>query len=186
MAIAPILWKRLDAPGHDACCLERYDAGWKLHGSAVFRHDGAPAQLTYQVVCDPAWRTLQGQVEGWLGVQPVAIRIARTNAGVWTLDGLVVASLENCIDLDLGFTPATNLLPLRRLDLAEGQSAEAPAAWLDVAAGTLAVLPQRYERRSKTTYWYEAPSVNYEALLEVAPTGFVLRYPGLWETESSV
>lgn len=105
---------------------------------------------------------------------------------MWTLNGLVVASLENCIDLDLGFTPATNLLPLRRLDLAEGQSAEASAAWLDVAAGTLAVLPQRYQRRSKTTYWYEAPSVNYAALLEVAPTGFVLRYPGLWEAESSV
>lgn len=118
------------------------------------------------------------------GVQPVALSIERTNTGLWTLNGLVVSRLENCVDLDLGFTPATNLLPIRRLNLVEGQSAEVPAAWLNVAAGTLDVLPQRYQRRSKVTYWYEAPSVHYAALLEVASTGFVLQYPRLWEVES--
>ncbi len=184
MVVTSILWKRLDTPGHDACRLDGDDAGWKLHGTAVFRHDGVPARLTYQVVCDLAWRTLHGLVEGWLGAQPVAYSIARMDAGGWTLNGLVISGMEDCVDLDLGFTPATNLLPLRRLDLADGQTAEAPAAWLNVAAGTLAVLPQRYERRSKAAYWYEAPSIQYAALLEVAPTGFVLRYPGLWEAES--
>ena len=184
MVAVSILWKRLDTPGHDACRLDGNDAGWKLDGTAVFRHDGAPARLTYQVACDLAWRTLQGKVEGWLGNQSIAFSISRTDAGLWALNGLAVPSIEDCADLDLGFTPATNLLPIRRLDLAEGQSAEAPAAWLDVSKGKLAVLPQRYERRSKTTYWYEAPSVQYAALLEVSPTGFVLRYPGLWEAES--
>lgn len=183
-AAVSILWKHLDTPGHDACRLDENDSGWNLRGTAVFRHDSAPAQLTYQVLCDPAWRTLQGRVEGWFGAHPVAFNIARTYTGGWTLNGQVVPSLENCVDLDLGFTPATNLLPLRRLDLADGQAAEAPAAWLNVSTGTLTALPQRYERRSKVTYWYEAPSVHYAALLEVAPSGFVLRYPGLWEAES--
>jgi hypothetical protein len=183
MSVASILWQRLDTPGHDACTIDRHDTGWRLCGSAVFRQDVAPARLTYEVVCDTAWRTLHGRVEGWLGDRPVAFRIARTNADGWTLNDLTVPNLESCVDLDLGFTPATNLLPLRRLDLAESQAADAPAAWLDVSAGTLALLPQRYERRSSTTYWYEAPTVHYAALLEVAPTGFVLQYPGLWEAE---
>jgi hypothetical protein len=91
--------------------------------------------------------------------------------------------LESCVDLDFGFTPATNLLQLQRVALAVGQVADVPVAWLDVSAGTLTVLPQRYERRSATTYWYESPSANYEGLLEVAPTGFIRRYPGLWEAE---
>ena len=64
-----------------------------------------------------------------------------------------------------------------------GQTVEAPSAWLDVTTGTLEVLQQRYERRSEYTYWYEAPRFQYAALLEVAPVGFVLRYPGLWEAE---
>lgn len=75
------------------------------------------------------------------------------------------------------------MLPIRRLALAEGQAGQAPAAWLHVSAGTLEVLPQRYERRAEATYWYEAPRFTYAALLEVTPAGFVRRYPGLWEME---
>ncbi len=183
MATASILWRRLDTPGHDACCLEGSDAGWELEGTAVFRHDGVPARLTYHVACDLAWCTQQGQVRGWLGLQSVEFTIARTAGGLWTLNGAVVPGLRSCVDLDLGFTPATNLLQLRRLALAEGQAADAPAAWLNVPAGTLEILPQRYERRDAATYWYEAPSVTYAALLEVTPTGFIRRYPGLWEAE---
>jgi hypothetical protein len=183
MAAACMLWRRLDTPGHDACCLERGDAGWQIEGTAVFRHEQVPACLTYRVACDLAWGAQQGQVHGFIGGQRVELTIARTGGGAWMSNGAVVHGLESCIDLDLGFTPATNLLPLRRLNLAEGRGADAPAAWLDVSAGTLAILPQRYERRSAATYWYESPSANYAALLEVTPAGFVRRYPGLWETE---
>lgn len=93
-------------------------------------------------------------------------------------------ALGHCLDLDFGFTPATNLLQLRRLALQPGQAADAPAAWLDVATGTLRRLPQRYERRTEYSYWYEAPSVGYAGLLEILPSSFIRRYPGLWEAEA--
>jgi uncharacterized protein len=96
---------------------------------------------------------------------------------------VVVPGLEHCVDLDFGFTPATNLLPLRRLALDPGDAADAPAAWLNVVTGVLEPLPQRYEHRAAGTYWYEAPSVGYSALLEVEPTGFVSRYPVLGQVE---
>ena len=76
--------------------------------------------------------------------------------------------------------PATNLLPLRRLDLPRGGAADAAAAWLDVRAGTLVRLPQRYFRRTASTYRYEAPTVGYAADLAVSDAGFVTQYPGLW------
>lgn len=178
-----VLWKRLDTPGHDACRLEVSDVGWRLAGTAVFRHDGDAAKLDYHVEGDRAWRTGRGHVQGWFGRQDVEIGIERTAAG-WTLDGADVPGLEGCVDLDLGFTPATNVLPLRRLALGVSEAADAPAAWLDVAAGALGELSQRYERRSDESYWYEAPSVGYAALLEVTSTGFVRRYPDLWEMET--
>jgi len=95
----------------------------------------------------------------------------------------VVPGLENCSNLDLGFTPATNLLQLRRIALVAGQTALVPVAWLAVAGGTIEGLTQRYERRTDATYWYEASRFHYAAMLEVAPTGFVRQYPGLWEME---
>jgi uncharacterized protein len=179
-----ILWRRLDTPGHDACRLDRSADGWRLQGTAVFRHEGLPARLAYQVECDLEWRTQQGSVLGWVGTKSIEFRIARTPQGVWRLNDTIVTDLGSCIDLDFGFTPGTNLFQLRRLALNEGQAADAPAAWLDAPEGRLELLPQRYERRSATTYWYESPSVEYAALLEVGPTGFVRRYPGLWEAES--
>jgi hypothetical protein len=184
MNAATIMWRRLDTPGHDACRLSETDDGWRLEGSAVFVHEGAPARLGYDLACDRSWRTRRGAVEGWVGAEPVDLVITRSAAGVWTLDGAVVRGLEACVDLDLGFTPATNLSQLRRLALAEGQAADAPVAWLDISSGALELLPQRYERRSRLTYWYEAARFNYAALLEVDELGFVRRYPGLWEVQA--
>lgn len=182
--MASILWRRLDTPGHDACRLSRSDAGWQLDGTAVFRESDAPALLAYTLACDSAWRTQRGRVHGWLGERAVELTVERTADGMWTLDGAVVPGLERCVDLDFGFTPATNLPQLRRVGLAPGQSADVPVAWLDVSAGTLDILPQRYERRTQEMYWYEAPSVGYADMLEVGPTGFIRLYPGLWKAES--
>lgn len=184
MAVAAFaLWRRLDAPGHDACRLTRSAVGWQIEGTAVFREGGVPARLDYQVACDLEWASQQGHVGGWLGAKPVAFAMERTAVGAWAINGVAVPGLESCVDLDLGFTPATNLLQIRRLALLEGQVAQAPAAWLDASAGTLEMLPQRYERRAGASYWYEAPRFTYAALLEVTPAGFVRRYPGLWEME---
>jgi hypothetical protein len=184
MPAASVLWRRLDAPGHDGCRLEELNDGWRLDGTAVFLHEGTPARLTYRVACDRAWRTRDGSVGGWVGVQPVDFAVQHTSAGEWTLNGVLVPHLDGCVDLDLGLTPATNLFQLRRVALGVGESADVRVAWLDVPAGTLTVLDQRYERRGESTYWYEAPRFDYAASLEVDAVGFVRSYPGLWEAES--
>ncbi len=83
----------------------------------------------------------------------------------------------------LGFTPATNLLPIRRLGLAPGQSAEVRAAWLSFPALTLELLEQVYRRTSEATYAYASDGGRFTAELSVSGDGFVTRYPGLWEAE---
>ncbi|MQA29621.1 MAG: hypothetical protein GEU82_07260 [Luteitalea sp.] len=185
MVIASVLWRRLDSPGHDACRLERKNGGWSLDGAAAFSHNGQPACVTYRITCDRAWHTGRGTVSGWVGSQSVGFDIERSAARAWTLNGGLVGQVDGCFDLDLGFTPATNLLQLRRLALQVGEAADVPVAWLDLEGDTLDVLHQRYERRTERTYWYEAPRFGYAALLEVSPAGFVRRYPALWEAERS-
>src|SRR5262245_51353426 len=128
-----ILWRRLDAPGHDACRLVQGDGAWRLGGAAAFQDEGVPACLAYALDCDGEWRTREGVVHGWLGARPVDFRMTRTPDGLWTLNGQVVPHLEGCVDLDFGFTPATNLSQLRRVALQVGQAADVAVAWLDVA-----------------------------------------------------
>jgi hypothetical protein len=181
--VASILWRRIDAPGHDACRLERTAEGWALRGAAAFAEKGTPAQLAYSLSCDLAWRSRRGDVKGAVGERPVAFTVAHEDDGRWTLGGETVPGLDGCLDLDLGFTPATNLFQLRRCALAVGDAADVPVAWLDVWKGTLSRLDQRYERRGSTSYWYEAPRFGYQALLEVDADAFIREYPGLWSAE---
>jgi len=178
-----VLWRRLDNPGHDACRLEEAPGGWRIEGAAVFRENGVVVRLSYEVACDSRWRTREGRVAGALGTQTVRFEIERSGDGRWTANGQAQAGLQDCDDLDLGFTPATNLLQLRRLALRVTESADVPVAWLDAWGGTLSRLEQRYSRRGETTYWYEAARFGYNAMLEVDAAGFILRYPGLWEAE---
>jgi hypothetical protein len=184
LTVSSILWRRLDGPGHDACRLTQHAFGWQVEGTAVLQFAGRPALLTYAAMCDLSWRAQRGHVRGWIAKRTVEFSIERTAGGVWTLNGEDVPALRVLVDLDFGFTPSTNLLQVRRLALDNGEAADAPAAWLDVSTGTLNLLVQRYDRRSETSYWYEAPRFDYAALLEVDHVGFVRRYPGLWEIEA--
>lgn len=184
MGTNTILWRRLDVPGHDVCRLAEEDGASRLEGVAAFQHEGVPACLAYEVQCDGEWRTREGVVHGWVGVRPLDFRIRRTLDGIWMCNGKTAPHLDGCIDLDLGFTPATNLVQLRRLALQVGQAADVPVAWLDVSVGTVDILHQRYERRTREQYWYEARRFEYSALLQVSAVGFVEKYPNLWEAET--
>jgi hypothetical protein len=183
MSTETALWRRLDVPGHDAARLERAPDGWRLIGTAVFRHGGAPACLAYAVSLDAGWVTRRARVRGFLGEKAVDRRIERSAAGVWTVAGQVQPGVAGLADLDLGFTPATNLQQLRRVGLAVGAEAALPVAWLDAGADELVALPQRYRRLDGASYDYAAPSVGYEAVLTLAASGFVADYPGLWRME---
>lgn len=179
-----ILWRRLDGPGHDVCRLVEEDSRWLLDGTAVLLDErGQPTCLHYEVTCDRAWRTVGARVHGWIGDRAVELRVRRDGSGHWLLNDQLAPGLDDQVDLDLGFTPATNLLQVRRLQLDVGQAADAPAVWLDVHDRRLTLLAQRYERRTADIYWYTAPEVGYAGELEVAPSGFVRSYPGLWVVE---
>ena len=183
MRTETMLWRRMDTDGHDACRLAELERGWRLEGATAFRYETLPACVSYEVDCDEKWQTRAGVVRGWMGAQSLDFRIERRSDGIWALNGAPVPDLEKCVDLDLGFTPATNLFQIRRVALSIGQSADLPVAWFDVPGGTLEKLHQRYQRRSIDTYWYESMRFHYSALLHVNATGFVERYPELWEAE---
>jgi hypothetical protein len=181
--VASILWRRLDAPGHDACRLERNDTAWQLDGAAVFSDpQGRHVQLHYRVRCDALWHTQWGTVRGWVDGENIDLSVTRNARGGWLLNDEAVPDLAHCMDLDLGFTPATNLIALRRLGLKPGEAADAPAAWLDADERSLGLLEQRYAQRSAGACWYEAPRFGYAALLNLTPEGFVSHYPERWLT----
>jgi uncharacterized protein len=176
-----ILWRRLDQPGHEFARLISHGSDWNLSGAAVFAHQQQPCRLDYLVVCDPAWRTLSGRVAGWVGDRRIQTEVAVDATGRWRLNGTACPEVEGCVDLDLNFSPSTNLLPIRRLGLAVGEEGRVRAAWLRFPSFALEPLEQTYRRLTATTYRYESAGGRFVAELQVDATGLVTLYPGGWE-----
>jgi hypothetical protein len=129
------LWRRVDTPGHDACHPGHENDNWSLEGTAVFRHRKGPANLSYSVQCDALWQTMSGRIRGFVGERAIDYLVVRLGAG-WTLNGASVPGMEHLLDLDLSFTPATNLQQFHRVSIAENETVRLPVAWLDWDAGT--------------------------------------------------
>jgi hypothetical protein len=185
MSETTIFWQRLDRPGAESARLVRDGLDWHLFGTAVFAHQDAACRLDYDVVCDAHWRTRAATISGWLGDTPVGIEIMVDRAGGrWRLRGRDVPEVAGCMDIDLNFSPSTNLLPIRRLRLAVDEMAAVRAAWLRFPSFTLEPLDQVYRRTGATTYRYESAGGEFMRDLEVNNAGFVTRYPGFWEAPS--
>ncbi|TGQ70878.1 hypothetical protein EN829_000260 [Mesorhizobium sp. M00.F.Ca.ET.186.01.1.1] len=179
-AMASILWRRLDLDGHDACMLSQIDGGYCLKGQAVFVQDGEPCCLAYEAICDAGWRTRSARVDGFLGTRGLHYAVERDSGDRWTLNGEPQHGVAGLVDVDLGFTPASNLLAIRRFGLAIGAATLAPAAYLTFPELALMRLEQTYRRLDTTRYAYTAAMFGYDEVLDVSPHGFVVDYPGLW------
>ena len=183
--IESILWRGFVLPGHEAGRLFSQNSLWHVEGTAVFVHEKQPVRLNYQIICDTAWQTLSAEVEGWLGNTGIRIEIKTDPTHHWWLNGIEQPAVMSCIDLDLNFSPSTNLLPIRRLSLAIGEAADITAAWLRFPNFKLEPLPQRYSRLEETIYRYESAGGQFVADLSVNRSGFVLDYSGLWQSEAA-
>ena len=184
MADQSILWRRLDRPGHEFARLSSQDSSWLLSGTAVLSHEAKACRLDYLIRCDSAWRTVSCRVTGWLGNEPVEIDIVADATGQWRLNGSECPEVSGCVDVDLNFSPSTNLLPIRRLGLEVGAEAEVLAAWLRFPSFKLERLDQRYRRLGPEAYRYESAGGSFSAELEVNSAGFVTSYANFCVAES--
>lgn len=175
--IATAHWEALDRPGRDTCKLIAEPSGWMLVGRARFTDGGDDARLDYVVRCAPDWRSLSGDVSGRIAGRNVGWRLTRDDGG-WRLDGIAVPGTARCHDIDLGFTPATNLLPVRRLSLHAGSAQDIDALWFRVPQGRAEVLRQTYERLDAWRMRYRSP--GFGADLTLHSCGFVTDYPDGW------
>lgn len=184
LIVASILWRRLDHEGHDACSLVETAEGWTLAGQASFVDEGGLlCGLRYGVTCAPDWTTRHAMIAGFVDRQPLDWRIERNVAGRWSINESHQPNLDGLIDVDLGFTPATNLIAIRRLDLGIGVSAPAPAAWFAFPELKMQRMDQTYRRVDVARYDYSG--LGYRDVLKVSPQGFVIEYPGLWSAVGS-
>jgi hypothetical protein len=53
------------------------------------------------VVCDAAWQTVSGTVQGWVGDETIAIEVSVDAAHRWWLNGAECSTVAGSTDIDL-------------------------------------------------------------------------------------
>ena len=180
-----IVWRRIDIPGHEVATIVPAGDGWRLGGVAVLVESGRPCRIEYDIRCDARWTTQRCVIHGHIAERSVSLDVGRSATGIWVVGGVEVPALAGCDDVDLGFSPSTNLLPIRRLALSIGAQATVRAAWIRFPELTAEVLVQRYTRTSADRYLYESAGGTFRRELQVDTFGCVLDYPGLWRAEAT-
>jgi uncharacterized protein len=175
-----ILWRSEELES-----LERFSGGpsvggWRFRGTAVLPIDGEPAQISYRLELDPLWRTRRAEIAIEAERRMQRIVAVADGEGTWTVEGVDAEPLDGCIDIDLGFSPSTNTLQIRRLGLEVGESRTLPVAWLMFPELTLQPLDQTYTHLGPGRWGYA--SGDFTAELAVDSGGYVLRYgDDLWK-----
>lgn len=180
-----LLWRRRDVPALEHFRLREDSDGPRLEGTIVAALDGTPLEVRYTVDCSPGWETRRAWVELETGDQTRALELTADEAGGWWLDARRMDELAGCQDVDLGITPSTNILPIRRLALDIGEAREVTAAWVRFPDLAVMTLPQRYTRLAERRYRYESRGGSFTADLEVDELGLVVRYGDFWERAGS-
>lgn len=131
----------------------------------------------YEVTLDRSWvfreLTLHGHDDRHLEVR-------RGRDGTWSVNQELRPDLKGAVDIDLSFSPFTNTLPVRRLNLPIGVRAEIITAYVDVPSLRVTPDPQAYTRTAINLYLYESLDSDFSREITVDADGFLIDYPGLY------
>jgi len=180
-----IYWSPWEDPGLEHLHLKVSSDGVEALGLILRMREGRHFRCRYELQTDPDWRLRQltfAVMPAGSGGPPKRVELESDGQGNWRVDGERRADLIGCSDLDIQVTPFTNTLPIRRLGLAEGESAEISAAYLWVPELKVEPDAQRYTRLDAegSRYRYEGIGDDFEADLPVDSDGLVLDYPDLF------
>ena len=175
MTTRRVAWRRSDEVATDEhCTLTLRDGGLSLVGTVLGAEGGLPVRIEYRVLAGGAGLTTAAHVRDLRGFEARTIALERGPKGNWSVDGEVMRALKGCTDVDLGCSPSTNTLPIRRLRLAVGASRTIQAAWIRFPELTIVKAAQTYARLDEFTYRYS--SGTFEAELTVDDDGLVTAY----------
>jgi uncharacterized protein len=177
------MWTAWDRPGLGHLRLAVRDSGVVADGVVLGVAEGRPFRIAYDVRCDRLWRVRSTRVS--VPGEPPKVELLSDGEGNWTgPDGRAVMYLECCEYIDISETPFTNTLPIRRLGLAPGESAEISVAYFDVTELQPWPEPQSYTCLEKGDgsglYRFLSLDGGFTADLPVDSDGLVVDYPGLF------
>ncbi len=164
-------WQTWDRVHDEVLTLRWENEGWTATGEV------GRERVHYVIRLSPTWHVRQFLL--FRDLDQPDLWLATDGGARWgEMNGDHRTELDGCIDLDVGCTPFTNTVPIRRMPVDVGDRFDTQVVMVDV--DTLGVIPvrQRYQRLTARRWHYENLDSGAETDLEVDEYGLVLDYPG--------
>lgn len=163
-------WTTWDGGDDETLTLAWENEGWTASG-VVSRE-----RVQYVLRLTPTWQVRQFLL--FRDLDEPDLWLATGGGGRWgEMNGAHRVDLDGCYDIDLEITPFTATLPIRRLPLLVGHTADVTVARIDVE--TLDVRPdeQRYTRLAEHRWEITRLGTGWTREVEVDSFGLVLDDP---------
>jgi hypothetical protein len=175
-------WQDWSGAGHEHLFLHEGPEVIVAESMILADLDGQAIALRYRITCDSAWRVKRAEIIR-IGDEH-RLELVSDGFGNWADgSGTALPQLGGAIDIDISATPFTNTLPIRRLGLKPGESAEILAVYVRVPDLAVTTDRQRYTRLGERCYRYDSVDTDFTREVEVDERGLVVNYPGLFRRE---
>ena len=172
-------WQDWSGEGIQHLVLRRDGDGFVAAAVIVATEDGVRRAAVLHIACDGAWRTRR--VQAALVGDDYHVDLTGDGDGHWHDASGPLPHLDGAIDVDLPLTPFTNTLPIRRLGLAAGASADIAVVYIRLAERIVERDPQRYTcLEPLRRYRYQSLDSDFMREIDVDADGLVLTYPDLF------
>jgi hypothetical protein len=181
---ATAAWQHRDArAGFEVAYFQPFGEGHRVEGWTTAIEDGSTWAVEYVIDLDGTGATRGVRIRGRSAAGFSLTLLEADGAGRWLADGVPAPYLDGCLDVDLESSAMTNALPVRRMGLAPGARAAAPAAYVRAVGLAVERLEQTYLRApdeaGRQRYDYAAPAFGFTCRLTYDESGLVLDYPGI-------
>ena len=175
-----ILWSGREYNSLENCLVSSVEDGLIITSTIIGYYEKKIYKVDYCIKTNHNWETIFFEIKSRHGNGRQFITFEGDGRGNWTSEGKEVSQFKGCIDIDIPLTPFTNSLPINRLNLTQDQTQEVRVIYLDLLAQEIKPVRQKYVRLSPSQYHYENVPNDFEAIIEVDESGFVVDYPSLF------
>jgi hypothetical protein len=188
MEFAPVsataAWQHRGArTGFEVAYFQPLGEGWRVEGWTTAIEDRRTWAVEYVIDLDGTGTTRSARIRGRSAAGFTSALLETDGAGRWVVDGVSASHLDGCLDVDLESSAMTNALPVRRMGLAPGARAAAPAAYVRAVGLDVERLGQTYLRApdeaAHQRYDYAAPAFDFACRITYDESGLILDYPGI-------
>lgn len=176
-----ILWKAQEYPSLENCVITTSEKGFTIQSVIIGVEGNQIFKVEYLIKTDEHWHTMFFDIRARLANTVQNFCFQSDGNGHWTTNGKPAVEFIGCFDIDLPLTPFTNSLPINRLKLKEQEQQQIKVIYLDLLDQQIRPLSQHYTRLSQSRYKYQNVPNDFEAVISVDESGFVIDYPGLFE-----